>query len=197
MLLTIWTFSYREATPFILMVNFKSLFIEKWLLSLCTSLFALSIKNIRSRTLFGANWSVMCIIIQRRKFSKNSEIDFFIDYAIVGLRNMFSPNYSNTSHIPKEMNFSTKNSHFLLFVNHLLSRKQKGGSYWKERQHSVFYKGTATSNPLISTPCDSIFLIATSNKTTTQVDMRIPGHQREHFNWRFKFFSSSYLTLLY
>ena len=86
--------------------------------------------------------SVMCVTIWRRKFSKTqiSPVSKFAQ-SIMSLRNMSTPNYSNTSHIRKGINYSIQNFLFLMFVNHLLVRKQKGGFFWKERQRSAFRKG--------------------------------------------------------
>ena len=80
------------------MENFQSLFIKKRQTSLCTSLFAHSIKDILSRIMFGVNWNDTCAITRKRKTSKNSELDFSIDCVIEDLRSTFLHGCSNTSH---------------------------------------------------------------------------------------------------
>ena len=144
MLLIIWTFSYTKATPNIWMANFQSLFIKKRLLSLCTSLFVsfhqqYTIKNI------AIVWGeALCELQYGGENFQKTQISIVSKFAqsIMSLRNMSTPNYSNTSHIRKGINYSIQNFLFLLFVNHLLFRKQKGGFFWKERQRSACRKGT-------------------------------------------------------
>ena len=98
----------------------------------------------------------------------------------MGLRNISTPNYSNTSHIRKGINYSIQNFLFLMFVNHLLVRKQKGGFFWKERQRSAFRKGTRQLPILVSIPRISDFLSTTSNSnnTTARQDTRTFGHHQ-------------------
>ena len=48
--------------------------------------------------------------------------------------------YSNTSHIRKGINYSIQKSLFLMLVNHLLFRKQRGASFRKGKQLSPFHK---------------------------------------------------------
>ena len=93
---------------------------------------------------------------------------------------MYTPNYSNTSHIRKGINYSIQNFLFLIFVNHLLVRKQKGGFFWKERQRSAFSKGTRQLPILVSIPRISDFLSTTSNSnnTTARQDTRTFGHHQ-------------------
>ena len=114
------------------------------------------------------------------KIFKNSDVDFFTGCAIVGSRNMFSLNYSSVSHIRKGINFSIQSFLFLMFVNHLLFRKQKGGFFWKERQRSAFRKGTRQLPILVSIPRISDFLSTTSNSnnTTARQDTRTFGHHQ-------------------
>ena len=139
--LIIWIYSYTRAALFIRMENFQSLFIKKRQTSLCTSLFAHSIKDILSRIMFGVNWNDMCAITRRKKTSKNSEHDFSIDCVIEDLRSTFLHVCFNTSHIRKGINCSIQKFLFLLFVNHSLYRKQKGGSLRKGRKRSPARKG--------------------------------------------------------
>ena len=100
----------------------------------------------------------------------------------MGLRNISTPNYFNTSHIRKGINYSIQNFLFLMFVNHLLVRKQKGGFFWKERQCSAIRKGTRQLPVLVSIPhiCSSDFLSTTSNSnnTTARQDTRTFGHHQ-------------------
>ena len=141
----------------------------------------------------------MCAIIRRRNFSKNSDVDFSIGCAIVGSRNMFYPNCSNTSHTRKGINFSIQNFLFLMFVNHLLFRKQKRRIFLEgEATFSLSQGDEATSSPRFNSPhLQQRFPQHNQqqlqhNHPRGHEDFRPPSS--EHFNWRFEFFSSSYLT---
>ena len=146
------------------------------LISLWTSLFVsfhqqYTIKNI------AIVWGeALCVLQYGGENFQKTQISIVSKFAqsIMSLRNMSTLNYSNTSHIRKGINYSIQNFLFLMFVNHLLVRKQKGGLFWKERQRSAFRKGTRQLPILVSIPRISDFLSTTSNsnKSTAGQDIK-------------------------
>ena len=74
------------------------------------------------------------------KILKKLKTRFFLMLRNRGFKKMFSKSYFNTSHIRKGINCSTQNSLFLLFVIHLLSRKQRTGLFRKGRKYSASRK---------------------------------------------------------
>ena len=100
--------------------------------------------------------------------------------SIMSLRNMFTPNYSNTSHIRKGINYSIQNFLFLMFVNHLLFRKQKRRIFLEGEATFSLSQGTRQLPFFVSIPhiCSSDFLSTTNNNfnTTTREDTRTLGH---------------------
>ena len=135
-----WTFSFTRVSLSIRMANFQSPFTKRRLTSSCTSLFDHSIKDILSRTTFGASWNATYDIIRRKKASLNSEHVSFLGYATEGLENICLKSCFNMSHMRKGMNCSTQKSLLLLFVNHLHYRKQRRGLSGKERKFSISRK---------------------------------------------------------
>jgi len=73
--------------------------------------------------------------------------------SIMSLRNMSTPNYSNTSHIRKGINYSIQNFLFLMFVNHLLFWKQKRRIFLERKATFSLSQGDeATSSPRFNSP---------------------------------------------
>ena len=83
---------------------------------------------------------------------------------------MSSQNYFNTADIRKGINYSVQNSHFLMFVNHLLLRKQR----------CIVMEGVAIfslsqGDVGISSPPDST--TNNNNSSTAQENTRNQGRQ--------------------
>ena len=123
----------------------------------------------------------MCVTTRRKKISKNSDADFSIGCAIVGSRNTFYPNCSNTSHIRKGINFSNielplPNVCEPLTIQEAETRIILDG----EAAYSLSQGDKATSDPLDFNPRTNTFLNATnsinSNSKIAQGNTRILGH---------------------
>ena len=93
------------------------------LISLWTSLF---ISFHQQYTIKNIVWGkALCALQYGGENFQKTQISIVSKFAqsIMSLRNMSTPNYSNTSHIRKGINYSIQNFLFLMFVNHLLVRK--------------------------------------------------------------------------
>ena len=75
------------------------------------------------------------------KFSKNSKHDSFYVYVIEDLGNMSSPNYSNTSHFRKGINYSIQNYLFLMFVNAYYSGSREEDCHRRRGNFQPFARG--------------------------------------------------------
>ena len=96
----------------------------------------------------------MCVTIWRRKISKNSELDCF---QVCAIDHKFKK-YVHTKlfqHVTysQRINYSIQNFLFLMFVNHLLFRKQKGRIFLEgEATFSLSQGDEATSSPRFNSP---------------------------------------------